>query len=83
MVDEYAVRSTAFETAQALVDKAGDALGTIKARMCAPAEGKVLDEQGKLIAHATTTCVILQKSRPKYRTGGTRSLSLTVYVSRG
>lgn len=53
-------------------------------RRIVTAEGKVLDEQGKLIAHATTTtCMILQKPRPKYQTGGTRSLSLTVYVSRG
>jgi uncharacterized protein (TIGR00369 family) len=28
-------------------------------RRTATAEGKVLDEQGKLIAHATTTCIIL------------------------
>ncbi|WP_405194274.1 PaaI family thioesterase [Streptomyces anulatus] len=28
-------------------------------RRVATAEGKVLDEQGKLIAHATTTCMIL------------------------
>ncbi|EXU65598.1 thioesterase [Streptomyces sp. PRh5] len=28
-------------------------------RRTATAEGKVLDEQGKLIAHATTTCMIL------------------------
>lgn len=28
-------------------------------RRTATAEGKVLDEQGKLIAHATTTCLIL------------------------
>lgn len=28
-------------------------------RRAATAEGKVLDEQGKLIAHATTTCLIL------------------------
>ncbi|MEU6574889.1 enoyl-CoA hydratase-related protein [Streptomyces sp. NPDC046805] len=31
-VDEYAVRSTAVEIAQAQLDKAGDTLGTIKAR---------------------------------------------------
>lgn len=29
-------------------------------RRTATAEGKVLDEQGKLIAHATTTCMILR-----------------------
>ncbi|MEU6266858.1 PaaI family thioesterase [Saccharopolyspora shandongensis] len=29
-------------------------------RSTATAEGKVLDEQGKLMAHATTTCLILQ-----------------------
>ncbi|MEV0697068.1 PaaI family thioesterase [Saccharopolyspora sp. NPDC050389] len=29
-------------------------------RSTATAEGKVLDDQGKLIAHATTTCLILQ-----------------------
>ncbi len=52
-------------------------------RRIATAEGKVLDEQGELIAHAATTCMMLQKPRPKYQTGGTRSLSLTVYVSRG
>lgn len=28
-------------------------------RRTATAEGKVLDDQGKLIAHATTTCMIL------------------------
>lgn len=28
-------------------------------RRTATAEGKVLDEQGRLIAHATTTCIIL------------------------
>ncbi|MER6011941.1 PaaI family thioesterase [Streptomyces bluensis] len=28
-------------------------------RRAATAEGKVLDDQGKLIAHATTTCIIL------------------------
>jgi uncharacterized protein (TIGR00369 family) len=28
-------------------------------RRIATAEGKVLDERGKLIAHATTTCMIL------------------------
>jgi uncharacterized protein (TIGR00369 family) len=33
-------------------------------RRTATAEGKVLDEQGKLIAHATTTCLILQPSVP-------------------
>ncbi len=42
----------------------------------------MLDEQGGPVADATT-CTILQKARPDYRTGGTRSLSLTVYVSRG
>ena len=29
-------------------------------RRTATAEGRVLDEHGKLIAHATTTCIILQ-----------------------
>ncbi|MET9150977.1 enoyl-CoA hydratase-related protein [Streptomyces griseoflavus] len=36
-VPEDAVRSTAIEIAQSLVSKAGDTLGTIKARMYAPA----------------------------------------------
>lgn len=36
-VTEDAVRSTAIEIAQAQVTKAGDTLGTIKARMYAPA----------------------------------------------
>ncbi|MGW5646872.1 PaaI family thioesterase [Saccharopolyspora sp. NPDC003752] len=31
-------------------------------RSTATAEGKVLDEHGKLMAHATTTCLILQPS---------------------
>jgi uncharacterized protein (TIGR00369 family) len=31
-------------------------------RSTATAEGKVVDEQGKLVAHATTTCMILQPS---------------------
>lgn len=37
------------------------ATGTVihAGRRTATAEGKVLDEQGKLIAHATTTCIIL------------------------
>ncbi|WP_328996430.1 PaaI family thioesterase [Kribbella sp. NBC_01245] len=37
------------------------ATGTVihAGRRTATAEGKVLDEQGKLIAHATTTCLIL------------------------
>lgn len=37
------------------------ATGTVihTGRRTATAEGKVLDEQGKLIAHATTTCMIL------------------------
>lgn len=37
------------------------ATGTVihAGRRTATAEGKVLDEQGKLIAHATTTCMIL------------------------
>ncbi|GLX54072.1 hypothetical protein Shyhy01_70210 [Streptomyces hygroscopicus subsp. hygroscopicus] len=34
-------------------------------RRTATAEGKVLDEQGKLVAHATTTGIILQSSRRK------------------
>ncbi|MGP4050865.1 hypothetical protein [Streptomyces sp. 2A115] len=32
-------------------------------RRTATAEGKVLDDQGKLIAHATTTCMILWVAR--------------------
>ncbi|MFF0395735.1 hypothetical protein ACFYSJ_08135 [Streptomyces sp. NPDC005248] len=36
-MDEDALRSTAIEIAQAQVSKAGDTLGTIKARMYAPA----------------------------------------------
>ncbi|MGW5990241.1 enoyl-CoA hydratase-related protein [Streptomyces anulatus] len=47
-VDEHAVRSTAFETAQALVDKAGDTLGTIKARMYAPALATLRDTTAPL-----------------------------------
>ncbi|MFD4177335.1 MULTISPECIES: enoyl-CoA hydratase-related protein [Streptomyces] len=47
-VDEHAVRSTAFETAQALVDKAGDTLGTIKARMYAPALATLRDATAPL-----------------------------------
>ncbi|MFF5536607.1 PaaI family thioesterase [Streptomyces cinerochromogenes] len=37
------------------------ATGTVihAGRRTATAEGKILDEQGKLIAHATTTCMIL------------------------
>ncbi|MFG3013950.1 PaaI family thioesterase [Streptomyces cinerochromogenes] len=37
------------------------ATGTVihAGRRTATAEGKILDEQGKLIAHATTTCLIL------------------------
>lgn len=30
-------------------------------RRTATAEGRVLDEQGKLIAHATTTCLVVQE----------------------
>ncbi|MGY5283515.1 PaaI family thioesterase, partial [Nocardia gipuzkoensis] len=29
-------------------------------RTTATAEGRVVDEQGRLVAHATTTCVILR-----------------------
>ncbi|MFH8687278.1 enoyl-CoA hydratase-related protein [Streptomyces anulatus] len=47
-VDEHAVRSTAFETAQALVEKAGDTLGTIKARMYAPALATLRDTTAPL-----------------------------------
>lgn len=47
-VDEHAVHSTAFETAQALVDKAGDTLGTIKARMYAPALAALRDTTAPL-----------------------------------
>ncbi|MEV7496315.1 enoyl-CoA hydratase-related protein [Streptomyces anulatus] len=47
-VDEHAVRSTAFETAQALADKAGDTLGTIKARMYAPALATLRDTTAPL-----------------------------------
>jgi uncharacterized protein (TIGR00369 family) len=38
------------------------ATGTVihSGRRIATAEGRVLDEQGKLIAHATTTCIILR-----------------------
>lgn len=38
------------------------ATGTVihSGRRTATAEGRVLDEHGKLIAHATTTCIILQ-----------------------
>ncbi len=32
-------------------------------RRTATAEGKVLDEQGKLVAHGTTTCLILHPER--------------------
>ncbi|MFF9704866.1 PaaI family thioesterase [Streptomyces griseofuscus] len=38
-------------TAEGMVIHAG--------RRTATAEGKVLDDQGKLIAHATTTCIVL------------------------
>ncbi|MFJ9506898.1 enoyl-CoA hydratase-related protein [Streptomyces anulatus] len=47
-VDEHAVRSTAFETAQALAGKAGDTLGTIKARMYAPALATLRDTTAPL-----------------------------------
>ena len=38
------------------------ATGTVihSGRRIATAEGRVLDEHGKLIAHATTTCIILR-----------------------
>ncbi len=42
-VAEDAVRSTAIEIAQAQVNKAGDTLGTIKARMYAPALATLRD----------------------------------------
>lgn len=42
-VGEDAVRSTAIETAGALVGKAGDTIGTIKARMYAPALAALRD----------------------------------------
>ncbi|MGW2840610.1 PaaI family thioesterase [Streptomyces sp. NPDC001493] len=40
------------------------ATGTVihTGRRTATAEGKVLDDNGKLIAHATTTCLILQST---------------------
>ncbi len=47
-VPEEAVRSTAVEIAQALVNKAGDTLGTIKARMYAPALATLRDTTNPL-----------------------------------
>ncbi|WP_416974161.1 enoyl-CoA hydratase-related protein [Streptomyces sp. 4F14] len=47
-VGEDAVRSTAIETAQALVSKAGDTLGTIKARMYGPALAALRDTANPL-----------------------------------
>ncbi|MFJ9741992.1 enoyl-CoA hydratase-related protein [Streptomyces sp. NPDC101166] len=47
-VGEDAVRSTAIEIAQAQVDKAGDTLGTIKARMYAPALATLRDNTNPL-----------------------------------
>lgn len=43
-------------------DRLLTATGTVvhAGRRTATAEGKVLDEQGKLVAHATTTCLILR-----------------------
>ena len=38
-----------------------NAVGTVvhRGRRLATAEGKLLDERGKLVAHATTSCMIL------------------------
>ncbi|MGW6026322.1 enoyl-CoA hydratase-related protein [Streptomyces sp. NPDC055099] len=47
-VDEGAVRETAVELAQALVGKAGPTLGTIKARMYAPALTALRDKDNPL-----------------------------------
>ncbi len=47
-VTEEAVRSTAIEVAQAQVNKAGDTLGTIKARMYAPALATLRDTANPL-----------------------------------
>ncbi|MFC9888821.1 enoyl-CoA hydratase-related protein [Streptomyces pilosus] len=47
-VPEDAVRSTAIEIAQSLVGKAGDTLGTIKARMYAPALATLRDTANPL-----------------------------------
>ncbi|MEV0219838.1 enoyl-CoA hydratase-related protein [Streptomyces sp. NPDC050704] len=47
-VDEDAVRSTAIELAQAQAGKAGDTLGTIKARMYAPALAALRDRTDPL-----------------------------------
>ncbi|WP_043652459.1 PaaI family thioesterase [Nocardia thailandica] len=43
-------------------DRALTATGTVvhAGRRTATAEGKVVDEQGRLVAHATTTCLILR-----------------------
>ena len=35
-------------------------VGHVRYLQGAAAEGNVLDEHGKLVAHATTTCIILQ-----------------------
>ncbi|MGD1223157.1 MULTISPECIES: enoyl-CoA hydratase-related protein [Streptomyces] len=47
-VDEQAVRSTALEIAASLTAKAGDTLGTIKARMYAPALTVLRDRENPL-----------------------------------
>jgi enoyl-CoA hydratase/carnithine racemase len=47
-VDEDAVRSTAIELAQAQAGKAGDTLGTIKARLYAPALDALRDKDAPL-----------------------------------
>ena len=47
-IDEDAVRTTAIEIAQAQVNKAGDTLGTIKARMYAPALATLRDTTNPL-----------------------------------
>ncbi|MFF5278219.1 hypothetical protein ACWD9K_25680 [Streptomyces sp. 900116325] len=47
-MDEDALRSTAIEIAQAQVSKAGDTLGTIKARMYAPALAALREKSNPL-----------------------------------
>ncbi len=63
--------------------RSGEAGPVKPSRHIATAVGKLLAEQGRLVAHSATTRTILPRARPNCQTGGTRSLSLTVYVSRG